>query len=120
MSARTPVLGISWHDVQAYLTWRNRRAEEAGERWIYDLPTAAEWERAARGPDGRSFPWGDRFDFGLTLGLHSAEGRLLRTLPDAPGGSRPDDVSPFGIFDMGGSRREWLRDTVPEVSPVAA
>lgn len=117
----TPVFGISWNDVQVYLEWRNAHAVEEGEPWIYDLPTAAEWERAARGPDGRSFPWGNRFDFGLTVGLHSLDARLRRSaLPWLPGGFWKEDVSPFGVLDMGGSRREWLREVVPGLEGEAA
>jgi serine/threonine-protein kinase len=56
----TAVYGISWNDTQAFLRWRNDRAAASGEPWIYDLPTGDEWEKAARGVDGRAFPWGDR------------------------------------------------------------
>ena len=99
----TPVLGISWNDIEAYLAWRNRRARAAGERWRYDLPTEQEWEKAARGVDGRYFPWGDRFDHVLTVGLHRKKTRLY----SEAGGFEPRDESPYGLFDLGGSRYEW-------------
>ena len=55
--ARMPVCGISWHDAVAYCAWRSER-----EGTEYRLPAEAEWEKAARGVDGRWFPWGNRFD----------------------------------------------------------
>jgi formylglycine-generating enzyme required for sulfatase activity/tRNA A-37 threonylcarbamoyl transferase component Bud32 len=107
-SAKTPVLGLSWNDVRDYLAWRNARAEQRGEAWRYDLPSELEWEKAARGVDARSFPWGDRFDPSLVVCLWRKDGYLL----DAPGGFEPRDQSPYGILDMAGSREEWLRDVV--------
>jgi formylglycine-generating enzyme required for sulfatase activity/tRNA A-37 threonylcarbamoyl transferase component Bud32 len=102
----TPVFGITWNDVRDYLAWRNELAERDGEPWVYDLPTRAEWEKAARGVDGRSFPWGDRFDFALTVGLFSRDVPLF----NAPGGLEPRDESPYGLLDMGGHRSEWALD----------
>lgn len=101
-----PVMGVSWDDLSDYLAWRNAVALEAGEPWVYDLPTEVEWEKAARGVDGRAFPWGDRFDYAATTGLHS------RSVPlyDAPRGHEPRDESPWGVRDMGGFREEWTRD----------
>lgn len=103
---QTPVFGVSWNDVRDYLAWRNRRAAAAGEPWIYDLPTRDEWERAARGADGRLFPWGDRFDHSLAVSFYRKPKHLL----DAPGGFEPCDESPFGVRDMAGSREEWTAD----------
>ncbi|HVS08563.1 MAG TPA: SUMF1/EgtB/PvdO family nonheme iron enzyme, partial [Planctomycetota bacterium] len=105
----TPVMGISWDDARDYLDWRNARAAARGEPWIYELPSEAEWEKAARGVDGRSFPWGERFDFDLASGLHT---RPL-TLHDAPGGYQPRDESPYGVQDTAGGRQEWTRDPYP-------
>ncbi len=112
-SAESPVLGLCWTDVRDYLAWRNARAEASGEPWRYDLPSEAEWEKAARGVDGRAFPWGDRFDPSLTVCLVRQDGFLL----DAPGGFEPRDESPFGVLDMAGSREEWLRDLVENSDP---
>ncbi|HEU4418934.1 MAG TPA: SUMF1/EgtB/PvdO family nonheme iron enzyme, partial [Planctomycetota bacterium] len=105
-SADAPVLGLSWKDVQQYLAWRNHRAEAAGEPWVYDLPSRDEWERSARGADGRFFPWGNRFDPGLTVNRY----RKFDWLLDIDGGFERRDESPFGILDLGGSREEWTRD----------
>jgi formylglycine-generating enzyme required for sulfatase activity len=112
-SAESPALGLAWTDVRDYLAWRNARAEQRGEPWIYDLPSEAEWEKAARGVDGRAFPWGERFDPALTVCLVREAGYLL----DAPGGYEPRDESPFGVLDMAGSREEWLRDVVEGSDP---
>jgi formylglycine-generating enzyme required for sulfatase activity len=106
------VYGVSWNDVQAYLAWRNARARSAGERFTYDLPTSKEWEKAARGADGRYFPWGSRFDPSLT----TCARRKATYLLDAPGGFEPRDESQYGVLDMAGSRQEWTRDVVTTVS----
>jgi formylglycine-generating enzyme required for sulfatase activity/tRNA A-37 threonylcarbamoyl transferase component Bud32 len=112
-SAESPVLGIAWTDVRDYLEWRNTRAAERGEAWRYDLPTELEWEKAARGVDGRTFPWGNRFDPSLTVCLVRKDGYLL----DAPGGFEARDESPYGVHDLAGSREEWLSEMSEEVQP---
>jgi formylglycine-generating enzyme required for sulfatase activity len=114
-SGRTPVYGISWNDVNDYVAWRNKKATQDNEPWEYDLPTQEEWEKAARGADGREFPWGSRFDFSLTVGQHHKSDWLL----DEAGGFEPRDESPFGICDMAGSRREFTKDRVPNMDPPA-
>jgi len=98
-----PVLGISWRDLQTYLAWQNRKAPRTGQARRYDLPTEQEWEKAAPGADGRFFPWGNRFDFTLTVGLFRKKSRLF-TMPVM---YEPRDESPFGVRDLGGSRIEW-------------
>ncbi len=97
----SPVLGISLKDAEDFLLWRNRRT---GEQW--ELPTVAEWQRAARGADGRLYPWGNRFDEDLCVHPYS-RGRWIE---DAPSRFEPRDESPFGVADMAGSRREWTAD----------
>ncbi|MCB9766313.1 MAG: SUMF1/EgtB/PvdO family nonheme iron enzyme [Alphaproteobacteria bacterium] len=98
---RWPVIGISWHDAAAYAAWR---AEVEGRP--IRLPTELEWEKAARGVDGRVFPWGDRFDATL---CHMAQSRPGRNLP-VPVGSYPTDCSVYGVEDMAGLVREWCGD----------
>jgi len=107
-SEETPIFGISWEDVAAFLDWRNRITEAAEEPWEYDLPTEEQWEKAARGSDVRFFPWGDRFDFSLAVTPYRKfqRGNLLG---EEPGGFEPRDESAFGILDLGGSRGEWTR-----------
>jgi len=87
-----PVVGISWHDAQAYCEYRGKR-----------LPTEAEWEKAARGPHGNIYPWGNAFDparanFGMTQ-----EATL-------PVDSYPDGVSYYGLHNMAGNVFEWVSD----------
>ncbi|MGH7150638.1 MAG: formylglycine-generating enzyme family protein, partial [Planctomycetota bacterium] len=93
-----PVLAISWEDASAYVAWLDRRAEEKGERWEYALPKEEEWERAAKGADGRSFPWGNGFDWTFCKGGSS---RVAAAQPE-PVALFPADESPFGVRDMGG------------------
>jgi serine/threonine-protein kinase len=113
--ASTPVYGISWNDAKDFIAWKNRNAIENNEEWTYDLPSQEQWELAARGADGREFPWGSRFDYAFTVSVHHRNDFLL----DEPGGFAACDESPFGVLDMGGSRREFTRDRVQGMDPPA-
>jgi formylglycine-generating enzyme required for sulfatase activity len=94
---RYPVVGVSWYEAVAFCRWLSER-----ERVDCRLPSEAEWEYAARGPEStRLFPWGDTFERGRA---NTAEAGLGGTSPVAhyPGG-----VSPFGVWDMAGNVFEW-------------
>jgi formylglycine-generating enzyme required for sulfatase activity len=92
---RHPVVLISLVDALAYARWRG---EQEGRR--YRLPTEAEWEKAARGTDGRYFPWGNRW----RPERANAEYRVGGT---SEVGSYPEGASPYGCFDMAGNVFEW-------------
>jgi formylglycine-generating enzyme required for sulfatase activity len=88
-TAAHPVTYVSWDDAQAYAQWAGKR-----------LPTAEEWEAAARGLQGQTYPWGSTFA-GKQLNLGNITGG------PAPVGTYPDDVSPYQVYDMGGNVMEW-------------
>ncbi|MCI0588676.1 MAG: SUMF1/EgtB/PvdO family nonheme iron enzyme, partial [Planctomycetes bacterium] len=106
-----PVLDISWEDAIAYVAWLNRRSEETGERWEYALPREEEWERVARGADGRLFPWGDGFDWTFCKGGNSRPEE--RQNAEAVG-VFPADESPFGVRDLAGGVWERCQDAFEE------
>lgn len=96
-----PVLLISWHGANAYASWR---AVQDGYLWR--LPTELEWEKAARGVDGRNFPWGNFLD---PTWCCMRESHYARALPEAVS-EHATDESPYGIRGMGGNVRDWCRN----------
>jgi eukaryotic-like serine/threonine-protein kinase len=96
-----PVFMVDWDGAMAYAAWL---AGSTGLPWR--LPTEIEWEKAARGVDGRRFPWGDRFDPSWCCMADSHAGRWLPTVVD----SFPLDESPYGIRGLGGNVRDWCLD----------
>jgi formylglycine-generating enzyme required for sulfatase activity/predicted MPP superfamily phosphohydrolase len=101
--ANLPVVGVSWYEADAFCRWLS---EKKGKN--YRLPTEAEWEKAARGTDGRTWPWGDEFesDFcnSIACGLHTP----------SPVGIFPKGESPYGCLDMAGNVWEWCQDWFAE------
>jgi formylglycine-generating enzyme required for sulfatase activity len=94
-----PVVNISWDDATAFCMWLS---QETG--CIFRLPTEAEWEKAARGVDGRRFPWGDAWEANKA----NAEEIHLGTTP--VGQFSPEGDSPYGVADMSGNVWEWCAD----------
>lgn len=93
-----PALGLNLADIERYAAWLSER-----EGRTVRLPTEEEWEKAARGVDGRWYPWGDHFDPSFA---HMRRSRPGRPAPH-PVGRYPVDCSPYGVLDMAGGLREW-------------
>ncbi|TSA11332.1 MAG: hypothetical protein D4R73_04040 [Deltaproteobacteria bacterium] len=91
-----PVVLVSYQDALDFCRWRSQK-----EGKNYRLPTEEEWEKAAKGIDGRKYPWGDEFD---QEKCNTAESGIAGTTPV---GKYPDGASPYGCMDMAGNVWEW-------------
>jgi formylglycine-generating enzyme required for sulfatase activity len=116
-----PVVGVTWYEADAYARWLNTQVQVTGSKlhvWQdgeiaeidvqpktlkVHLPSEEEWERAARGTDGRAYPWGDEYEMQRA---NTRESGPIRTTAVC---TYPQGVSPVGAWDMSGNVWEWTR-----------
>ena len=98
--ANHPVVGVSWHDASAYCQWLS---DVTGRP--YRLPTEAEWEKAARGRDGRRYPWGDDWEDGYAV----VDGEQTEPVDRNGNEGYKEGANPYGCLDLLGNVQEWTQ-----------
>ncbi len=115
---RHPVCAISWYEAVAFCRWLSAKTGKP-----YRLPTALEWEKAARGTDGRTFPWGEQWNPKNCNWLADVNGDFIADLRGdgyvctGKVGDFPAGQSPYGCYDMAGNVLEWVADKLDIKSP---
>lgn len=98
-----PVVQVCWYDALAFCEWLNQKhINDLQQGYHFRLPSEAEWEKAARGPDGHEWPWGNDFDAAL---CNSKDGGKFCTT--SVGAHSPQGDSMYGVADMSGNVWEW-------------
>ena len=91
-----PVTGVNWFDANTYCHWANKR-----------LPSEAEWEKAARGPAGSIYPWGNKLEYSKA---NFAKGKSGQKYITDSVDAHDDGVSYYGVYNMAGNVFEWVQD----------
>jgi formylglycine-generating enzyme required for sulfatase activity len=110
---KRPVINISWEDAMTYCQWLSQKIG-----CNFKLPTESQWEKAARGTDGRTYPWGDSLPSGNKANFadnittpNEQNGKVYKKSKyTTPIGSYPEGSSPYGVLDMAGNVYEWGLD----------
>ena len=108
---KQPICSVSWYEAEAYCNWLKAKTGKP-----YRLPSEKEWEKAARGADGRIFPWGNTWNAQLCNLISDMTYKIQKDKKSdtysytAPVDAFPDGISPYGCYNMAGNVMEWCND----------